>query len=131
MARRKRSYTGEHITVKQTVWLTPSSAANLKASAAAAGISFAAFARELLESRSAAAAASAAARRNPDIVALRRDIQAAVNAENANGNLLNQIARHLNMSGEIRDRRDLEEALEIYKKTSDRLVAALDRVAEL
>jgi len=131
MARRKRSYSGERLTVRRMVLFTPSTAATLDAGAKAAGVKFSHYARELLESRSAAAAAAAVARRNPEIVALRREIQAAVNAENANGNLLNQIARHLNMTGEIRDRQDLDEAVAIYKKTSERLVAALDRVAEL
>jgi hypothetical protein len=131
MARRKRTDTGERLTVKRMVLFSPTTAATLDAAAKSAGVKFSHYARELLESRSAAVAARVVARRNPEIVALRRDIQAAIHAENANGNLLNQIARHLHMTGEMRDRQDLEEAIAIYKKTSDRLVAALDRVTEL
>jgi hypothetical protein len=131
MARRKRSDTGEKLTVRRMVLFSPSSAATLDAGAKAAGVKFSHYARELLEARSAAAASAAVARRNPEVRALRQEIQAAVHAENANGNLLNQIARQLNMLGEMHDRQDLKEALAVYKKTSDRLVAALDRVADL
>jgi hypothetical protein len=131
MARRKRSSTGEHVTVKRTVWLTPSTADQLTEGAAKAGLSFASFARELLEARSPAAAAARSTRSSPEVAALKREIEAAGRQEYAIGNNLNQIARHLNTTGDLREWIDLHEAIAIYKRAAERHIEALEHVMTL
>jgi hypothetical protein len=128
MARHKRSSTGEHITVKRTVWLTPSADAQLKAGAAQAGLSFASFARELLEARSNAAAAALATRRRPEITALLEGILAVGRSYRAIANNVNQISRHLNTTGDLHEWADLHEALAIHNRIAERHIEALERV---
>jgi hypothetical protein len=131
MPRRKRSDAGERATVKRTVRLTPSGAAALDTAARETGATFARFARAILESWSSVAPAVTGARLNPEMAALKRAMETAGREENAIGNLLNQIARHIHMTGEIRDRQELSEALAMYTKASERHREALERVIAL
>ena len=50
---------------------------------------------------------------------------------NAIGNNLNQIARHLNTTGELRDWGELREALALFEKGEARHIAAVTRVLDL
>jgi mobilization protein NikA len=94
MARYNRAYDGELRTAYLGLKLTPSERSELDAAAALQGASPSDFAREMLFRRASAVVAST--RRHPEAAAL-------VHALNDVGNLLNQIARHLNTTGELRD----------------------------
>jgi hypothetical protein len=115
MARYDRAYAGERRVVHLGVQITPSERAALEAAAAQQGATISAYARELLFRRSAAVVA--ATRRNPEAKALMSEL-------NAIGNNLNQIARHLNTTGDLRDFGELREAMTLHKK-------AISRVLEL
>jgi hypothetical protein len=116
MARHKRSYSGERCTVKRTVQLTPTHAAQLDAAAAAAGAPFGTFARELLVRRAATVGVVAGTRRNPDASQLADQVRPL-------GINMNQIARHLNSTGELRDWRELTELLAEIKAVFARILA--------
>ena len=88
-----------------------------------------AFARELLFRR--AAAVVAATRRNPEAKAIMQALDAAAFELSAIGNNLNQIARHLNTTGELRDWGELREALATFEKGEARHIAAVTRVLDL
>jgi hypothetical protein len=103
MARYERSYAGERRTAPLHLQLTPSERYELEAAADRSGaITLSSYAREVLFRRSAEVVAGA--RRNPDAASLAREL-------NALGNNLNQIARHLNMSGELDPLADLHDML--------------------
>src|SRR5690348_2465229 len=94
MARYRADDASERRTEKLTVQLTPSERAALDAHAAEQGcVTLSEYARELLFRR--AAIAVARQRRNPDAAAFMRELA-------ASGNNLNQIARQLNTTGEMR-----------------------------
>jgi mobilization protein MobC len=131
MARHKRSYAGERFTVKRTMKLTPSQAAELDAAAAAAGSTFASFARELLLVRSARAGMVAGARRNPEAAAIKQAMNAAAFQHNASGNNLNQIARHLNTTGDLRHWPDLRDAIDLQIRAAALHILALEKVLSL
>lgn len=115
MARYERSYNGERRTEGLRVQLTPAERAELETAAQGQGApNLSTFARELLFRRSAAVVA--ATRRNPEAASLMREL-------NACGNNLNQIARHLNMSGDLRDWGELREALADHKRAVARVLA--------
>lgn len=128
MARHKRTYAGEQFTVKRTVKLTPGQAAEIDAAAERQGATWSDFARELLFRRLGTPAIVAGARRNPGQKALIAALRAAAFEHSAIGNNLNQIARHLNMTGELRDWADLREAVALFKKAEDLYIAALEQV---
>lgn len=114
MARYEQTYAGEHRTAKVTVQLTPSERTELEEAAAGQGApNLSTYTRELLFRRSAAIVA--ATRRNPEAKALMREL-------NAIGNNLNQLARHLNSTGELRDWGELREALELHKRAIVRVL---------
>lgn len=113
MARYHRAFTGERRTVKRTMQLTPSEDAELTAAARQQGAPVTTFARELLFRR--AAAVVAATRRHPEAAALMREL-------NAIGNNLNQIARHLNSTGELRAYDDLPAVLDQHKRAIARVL---------
>src|ERR1700722_11080878 len=98
MARYSRDFDGERRTALLTVKLTPAERCILDEAARLQGTQVSAYARELLFRRHASVVASI--RRNPEAAALMREL-------NAIGNNLNQIARHLNTSGEMRAFDDL------------------------
>ena len=107
MARYDRAYAGERRTEFVGFQLTPSERDELETAATEQGASLSAYARELLFRRSAAVVA--ATRRNPEARALMQEL-------NALGNNLNQIARHLNSSGDLRNWGELREALQWHKQ---------------
>ncbi len=130
MARYERTYAGEKRTVKMTLQLTPSERDELEAAAMGQGApTLSAFARELLFRR--AAAVVAATRRNPEAKAIMQALDAAAFELSAIGNNLNQIARHLNTTGELRDWGELREALATFEKGEARHIAAVGRVLDL
>ncbi len=128
MARRKKTYAGERFTVKRTLQLTPTMAAELDAAAERQGATWSDFARELMFRRLGMPGIVAGARRNPDKKALFAALRAAAFEHSANGNNLNQIARHLNMTGELTNWADLREAVELFRKAEDLYIAALEQV---
>lgn len=115
MARYERSYSGERRTVHLGVQLTPAERAELEKAAEGQGApSISAYARELIFRRSAAVVA--ATRRNPEAAALAAELRAV-------GINLNQIARHLNSTGELRDPDELREAIDAHKRAVMRVLA--------
>jgi Mobilization protein NikA len=108
MARYEQTYSGERRTSLLGIQLTPSERAELEEAAAGQGASnLSTYARELLFRRSAAVVA--ATKRNPEAKALAAELRAI-------GNNLNQVARHLNSTGELRDWGELREAIGLHKK---------------
>lgn len=128
MARYKKAYAGERFTVKRTLQLTPTQAAALDAAAAGQGATWSDFARELLFRRLGIPGIVAGARRNPDKNELVAALRGAAFEHSASGNNLNQIARRLNMTGEVRDWVDLREAVALFKRAEDLYIAALEQV---
>jgi len=114
MARYERTYSGEHRTEKVTVQLTPQERRELKDAAEAQGTKPSTYARELIFRR--VAAVVAATRRNPEAAALAAELRAC-------GINLNQIARHLNSTGELRDYGELREAIDLHKQAVLRVLA--------
>src|SRR5271154_2853974 len=129
MARHKRSYVGERLTSRVGVKMTPSERRELEDAAAGQGAPLSAYARELLFRRSAAVVA--ATRRNPEAAGMMRALTAVGRELNASGNTLNQIARHLNTTGDLRDWGELREALADYQRGADMLKAAIGKVLDL
>jgi hypothetical protein len=110
--RRRRRDPAMLRTVKTTVQLTPAERAELETAAASQGATLSVYARELLFRR---AAAVAATRRNPEAAALMHELSAI-------GNNLNQIARHLNSTGELRAYDDLPAVLDLHKQAIARVL---------
>jgi len=113
MARYDRSYSGERRTEKVTVQLTPTERQELDEAATGQGAALSAYARELLFRRSAAVVA--ATRRNPEAAALAAELRAV-------GINLNQIAKHLNSTGGLRDFGELREAIDLHKQAVIRVL---------
>jgi ferritin-like metal-binding protein YciE len=86
------------------------------------------WARDLLLARSTEAAMLRARRRNPEAKAIIDAMDTAGHELQAIGNNLNQITRHLNTTGELRDWPELREALALNRQWTERHIAALDRV---
>jgi hypothetical protein len=103
MARYRADDKSERRTNVLTMKLAPGERAALES--AAAGVPLSTYAREMLFRQSGAAVAG---RRNPEAAGLMREL-------NAIGNNLNQIARHLNTSGDLRDWDELRQALNWLK----------------
>jgi hypothetical protein len=62
----------------------------------------------------------------------RRELEDAAAGElNAIGVNLNQIARHLNSTGDLRDWGELREALDLYRDGAERYIGAVERVLAL
>lgn len=128
MARYEKSYTGERRTEFVGFFVTPTERAALDAGAALHGATMSGYARDLLMSRSGAAYAATSRRRNPEAKAVIDAMTAAGHELQAIGNNLNQIARHLNATGDLRDWPELREALALNRQWTERHIAALDRV---
>lgn len=107
MARPKRSDSGERRTAFLGIWLTPAELESLREIAKGQGVQLSQFSRELLFRRAAAVVAST--RRNPEAADLMRELSAL-------GNNLNQISRHLNSTGGLRDWDELRDALTLHKR---------------
>jgi hypothetical protein len=73
----------------------------------------------------------AATRRNPEAVALMRELDAAASQIRATGINLNQIAFHLNSTGDLRDWPELREALNRVREGADLHKQAVLRVLAL
>jgi mobilization protein NikA len=132
MARHKRSYTGERRTQHVGFYLTPSELAELDAAAAQQGATRSDYARELVFRRMAGPGAVAGTRRNPEAAAIMRSLNTAANENSANGNLMNQIARHLNTTEELGGfATELREALAVYERVAELHILALERVLAL
>jgi hypothetical protein len=129
MARYERSYLGERRTVKRTLQLTPSEDQELQTAARQQGATFSDFAREGLLHR--AASVVAATRRNPEAEAIINAVEGDGHIQSALGNNMNQIARHLNTSGDLRDWGELREALALHNKMAELRIAALERALAL
>jgi hypothetical protein len=113
MARHKSTYSGERRTVKKTLQLTPTEDAELESAARLQGATLSDYARELLFRRSAAVVAGT--RRNPEAAGLMREL-------NAIGINVNQIAKYQNTFGELRDRNELREVLQLLKRAIARVL---------
>jgi hypothetical protein len=132
VARYERNYTGERLTEFIGLHVTPTERAELEAAAELTGApKLNAFLRELLFRRLKRVGA-ARTYRNPEAAALVRSLDAAAHADNAVGNLLNQIARHLHTTGgDPTDREALREALALNRKAAKLYIAALERAITL
>jgi hypothetical protein len=93
--------------------LTPVERGELETAAASQGATLSVYARELLFRRSAAVVA--ATRRHPEAAAIMREL-------NAIGNNLNQIARHLNSTGELREYDELPAVIDQHKRAIARVL---------
>ena len=132
MGRYESSYTGERRTVKRTLQLTPTEAAALDAGAEQRGITWSDFSRDLLLECSVARPA----RRThlfPELAATKRQLEHSQHALNAAGNLLNQIARHANMSGQLsQEHLDvLKDALDLVKRAIEQYITGLQLLHSL
>lgn len=110
---RRRSAADELRSEGLRVQLTRAERAELDAIAAAQGATLSEFTRELLFRR--AAAVVAATRRHPEAAAILRELSRI-------GNNLNQIARHLNISGELRAFDDLPAVLDEHRRAIARVL---------
>jgi Bacterial mobilisation protein (MobC) len=128
VARYERTYAGERRSAHLGVQLTPSERDELKAAAANEGATVSEFTREVLLRRLGSPGV-AGTRRSPHTAAVIRALDAAAFENSANGNNLNQIARHLNTTGELGDlATELREAIARFNKAADLHIAALERV---
>jgi len=128
MARHRKTYAGERFAVKRTLQLTPSQAAEIDAAAEQRGATWSDFMRELAFRRLGTPGIVSGVRRNPETARIVQAMHAAAVEHSANGNNLNQIARHLNTTGELRDWMELREAVALFKKAEELYIAALERV---
>ena len=130
MARYKRTDAGERRTTMLGIQLTPSERTELEEAAKGQGApNLSTYARELLFRRSAAVVA--ATHRNPEAAALMRELRAGGIALGNPGNNLNQIARHMNTTGDLRDFRELRDAIEAVREAADTIKRAAARVLDL
>ena len=111
--------------------MTPSLRAELEAAAEQVGApTFNRFLNELLSGR--AAATVAGTRRNPEAVKVVRALDDAARENNALGNNLNQLMRHLHSTGgDPRDMDEVRAVLALIGKAADLYILALDRVMAL
>jgi hypothetical protein len=128
MARRKKSYAGERQTSFVGFWITPAQAAELDAVAEQQGASRSDFAREIIFRRLGTPGIVAGTRRDPATARIVQAMREAALEHSANGNNLNQIARHLNTTGDLDNWADLREAVALFAKAENLYIAALERV---
>ena len=132
MARHHRVYDCEHFTVKRSLKLMPSQAAELDAAAARAGATWSDYVRELLCRRLGMPATVAGARRDPETVAIVRALDRAAFESSALGNNTNQIARLGNTNGEFGPAlvKQIQDLVVLQRKAAELHIAALDLVLE-
>ncbi|MBV8843277.1 MAG: plasmid mobilization relaxosome protein MobC [Bryobacterales bacterium] len=132
MGRYEKNYTGERRTEFIGFYVTPSERRQIEEAATEAGSpTLSDWARDLLLARSAQAAMLRAQRRNPEAKGIMDAFHASAQALNAVGNNLNQIARHLNTTGELRDWSELRDALTMFQKGTAQHMAVVARVLDL
>jgi Bacterial mobilisation protein (MobC) len=112
VARYERSYTGEHRTEFIGFYVTPSERRLLHTAASERGASINILARDIVLERSAARPVGRS-RLYPEAAAIMRQLEKAQHALDAVGNLLNQIARHANMTGQL-SREHLDDLAEVF-----------------
>lgn len=124
MARYERLYSGERRTAALRLQLTPSERDQLDTAATAQGANVSDLARALLFRRSAARPSVGT---KTEAAIIKRELEAAQHANNAVGNLLNQLARHANTTGELGSQRlaDLDEAIALTKRATELYIAAI------
>ena len=132
MARYERGYAGEKRTAFLGIQLTPSERGELDAGASRTGApTVSEFARALLFKRM-AEVITASTRRNPEALELVNALDAAARENNALGNLLNQLMRHLHSTGgDAQDMAAVWEVLALIRQASELYVGALERVMAL
>jgi hypothetical protein len=127
VARYERSYTGERRTEGLHLKCTPSERAELDAAAMQQGATVSDLAREILFRRSAARPNVGT---NTADAVIKRELENSQHAHNAVGNLLNQLARHANTTGELGPERlaELDDAIALTKRATERYIVALMHV---
>lgn len=128
MARHKKNYAGERRSARLNLKCTPSELAEIDAAAEQQGASRSDFARELIFRRLGIPAIVAGTRRDPAAARIIDAMRAAALEHSANGNNLNQIARHLNTTGDLANWADLRAAVELFAKAENLYIAALEQV---
>jgi uncharacterized protein (DUF1778 family) len=130
MGRYARTDTAERRTEFIGLWVTPTQRVELDTAAEQHQTTRSDFARDLLFRR--VADVIAGTRRNPEAAAIKKALHDLGNGLSANGNLLNQIARHLNSTGELRDTDPalLHLALERHIEAAEQVKLAIARVLD-
>jgi hypothetical protein len=125
MARYERSYTGERRSEFLGIQLTPSERDELHAVAKEQDARISDVARAILFRRSAARPNVGGFDKADAVV--KRELENSQHANNAVGNLLNQLARHANTTGELGPQRlaELDEALALTRRATELYIAAI------
>ena len=129
MARRKQSRSEDLHDAPILVHATQRERMEMTEEATRCGVSLSSYAHDLMFQRF--ADARKAARRIPEAAVIARALDAAAFENNAVGVNLNQIARHLNMTGEVRDVPELRDALKTYERIGELYEQALARLIAL
>jgi hypothetical protein len=124
LARQKQAHREEGHTAPIVVHATAHERGELEEEATRRGVSLSSFAHHLMFRRSAA---------RPNIgphseaAIIKRELEAAQHATNAAGNLLNQLARHANTTGELGPERlaELDDAIALTKRATELHIAAI------
>jgi hypothetical protein len=129
VARHKQDYTGEHLTAFLGLHLSPTMLTELKAAAATAGTTTSNLTREILSQHLGRCLIIAPIRHDPHARMLEKALISAANANSANGNLMNQIACHVNTTQELGPfAADLREAIGLYKRIAEMHKTALAKL---
>jgi hypothetical protein len=117
MARHKRSYTGERLTAGVHVKCTPNERQRLDAAASERGVTLSDYTRRLLLRHAVAhpGADTGGAHRNPEAAALCEQVRRL-------GVNLNEIARYMNMTGQLRDVPELRDLCTEIKSVFARII---------
>ena len=115
MARHKRSYTGERLTAGLHVKCTPNERQRLDAAASARGVTLSDYTRRLVLRRAADHPVAGTGGRNPDAAALCEQVRRL-------GVNMNEIARHMNMTGQLRDVPELRDLCTEIKSVFARII---------
>jgi Bacterial mobilisation protein (MobC) len=116
MARHKQAYRGERLTASFAAKCTPSERERLDAAAKAHGISLSDYARRTVFHRPIESRNGSDIRRNPEAAELCEQVRAL-------GVNMNQIAHHLNATGEIRDIPEFAELCREIKAVFARIIS--------
>jgi hypothetical protein len=129
MARHKRDYCGKQFTARINFKCTPTQRAVLAGAARSHAATISDLTRDIVFAHLAETPITMAARRHLEIDANFRSLTTAANAHKANGNLLNQIARHLHTTQELGPyAADLREALRLFTVVDETLLTATKKL---